>query len=361
MRNLYTLILGVALLTSSGLFAQSNKDIAVEKALKAITLMDSGYYDQSIEMLRECIKLDPDNYDYPYEIGYAYYSKRDYNTAIRTLEKLKNHKDVTDQCYQLIGNAYDILGDTTNAFATYAEGIEKFPESGKLYLEYGNVYWGLERYSDALPYYEVGIEVDPQFPSNYYRAAILYCSSNNIIWGLMYGEIFMNLERNSDRTREISERMFNAYQEAIVFGDTSVSVNLCSNTLYLDDKGIKEMKKGIMPFCFEYGAAHSVAVAMTDTLTLASLVRLRSSVLDYWFQGDFAKHHDIALINFQKELKDLGHYDAYNYWLFMMGDPDGFDAWVSRNQSIFDSFANYFNPHPFEFSNKEAFHASDFR
>lgn len=362
MLNPRNLLLGLMLMASALLRAQSNEEMAFQKAMQAIALMDSGYYDQSIELLRESIKLDPDNYSYPYEIGYAYYAKGDYNTAIRTLEKLKSHKDVTDQCYQLIGNAYDLLNDTTSAFAAYAEGIDKFPESGLLFLEYGNVYWRLQRYGEALPFYEAGIRADPMLPSNYYRAAILYCSSNNLIWGLMYGEIFVNLERNSDRTREISERMYNAYKEAIVYGDSSTSINLCSNTIYVDEKGAKQIKKGIMPFCFEYAAAHSIGLALADdSLTLAGLVRLRSQVVDIWFSSDYAKHHEIALLDFQRELKKLGHYDAYNYWLYMMGDPVAFDAWVGKNQSIFDSFANYFNPNPFEFSEKEAFHADDFR
>lgn len=341
--------------------AQSDKDIAFQKAQAAITLMDSGHYDQSIEMLRECIKLDPDNFDYPYEIGFAYYLKGEYLTAISTLEKYKLHKNVTDQCFQLIGNAYDLLNDTTNAFKAYLEGIDKFPNSGRLFLEYGNVYWRLEKYNDALPYYEAGIQADPFFPSNYYRAAILYCSSNNVLWGMMYGEIFMNLERNSDRTREMSERLFYAYRDAIVFGDSSTSVNLCNNTIRLDEKGVKEMKKGIMPLCLEYAAAMSVGVALSkDSINLAELVRIRQQTLNTYYQMDLHKHHDVAIFDFQKKLSDLGHYDAYNYWLFMMGDPDGFDKWVAKNQAIWDSFANYFNPNPFEFSEKEAFHSFEF-
>ena len=57
-----------------------------------------------------------------------------------------------------------------------------------------------KEYSIALNYYEKGIEIDPKFPSNYYRAALLYDYSDHEIWGLIYGELFMDLEPNTKRT-----------------------------------------------------------------------------------------------------------------------------------------------------------------
>jgi tetratricopeptide (TPR) repeat protein len=46
--------------------------------------MDEGQIDQSIELLTRAEKLDPNRIDYPYEIAYAHYLKKNYEKAIAT-------------------------------------------------------------------------------------------------------------------------------------------------------------------------------------------------------------------------------------------------------------------------------------
>ena len=53
------------------LYGQTDKDKALEKGRTAIELMDNGKIDESIELLKEAQKLDPDRFDYPYELAYA--------------------------------------------------------------------------------------------------------------------------------------------------------------------------------------------------------------------------------------------------------------------------------------------------
>ncbi len=74
---------------------------------------------------------------------------------------------------------------------------------------------GKKDYNKALTYFEKGIEVAPNYSSNYYWCARLYCNSTEEVWGMIYGEIFMNLERNSKRTAEISKLLFDTYKKEI--------------------------------------------------------------------------------------------------------------------------------------------------
>src|SRR4051812_34208800 len=103
--------------------AQTNKETALSKATEAIKLVDDGKFDDGIKLLEEAQKLDPDNYNYPYEIAYARYSKEDYKGAIDILEKITDYKDVNDRLYQLLGNSYDILGKSDKAFEVYDRGL----------------------------------------------------------------------------------------------------------------------------------------------------------------------------------------------------------------------------------------------
>ena len=68
-----------------------------------------------------------------------------------------------------------------------------------------------------MTYFEKGIEVNPMFASNYFRAAKIYCNSSEEVWGMIYGEIFINLERTNDRTFKISKLLFDTYKSEITF------------------------------------------------------------------------------------------------------------------------------------------------
>ncbi|MBL0740027.1 tetratricopeptide repeat protein [Chryseolinea lacunae] len=162
--------------------AQTNEEKAIKKTKDAIDLMDAGLIKESIKLLEEAEALDPGKFMYTYEKSYAHYIDKDYKGTIKILEKLKSHPDASERLYQLLGNSYDLIEKPEKAFDAYDEGLKKFPNAGMLFLEKGNVYWEKKDYGKALPLYEKGIEMDPAFPSNYYRAALLYANSDNPIW-----------------------------------------------------------------------------------------------------------------------------------------------------------------------------------
>ncbi len=79
-----------------------------------------------------------------------------YKKMISRLKRMAasdNNKDYLDQVYYAIGNIYLSQNDTTKAIAAYETGNEKATRSGTekgvLLLKLGNLYWDMERYSDA--------------------------------------------------------------------------------------------------------------------------------------------------------------------------------------------------------------------
>jgi tetratricopeptide (TPR) repeat protein len=221
-------IIGFSLISAIHVFAQSEQELAKEKADQAIKLMDDGKLDESIVLLQEAQALDKEEWTYPYEIAMATYMKKDFPAAIIILEDLAANNNVNDRVFQLLGNAYSNLGKPEEATAKYDAGLEKFPSSGLLFMEKGTLALMQKNYDQAANFYEKGIEVDPLFPSNYYRVAALYLNSNFVLWGMIYGELFMNLERNTQRTAEMSKALYNAYKTEIKFGDDkSFSFSFC--------------------------------------------------------------------------------------------------------------------------------------
>lgn len=341
-------------------FGQTNKEKALEKGREAIELMDNGKIDESIKLLEEAQKLDPDRFDYPYELAYAYYSKEDYKTAIKILEKNTDHKDVTERLFQLLGNSYDVMGKSDKAFEAYDAGLKKFPNSGMIYLEKGNVLWNKKEYGKALPYYEKGIEVDPKFPSNYYRATIIYCASTEEVWGLIYGEIFMNLERNSKRTPEISKLLFDTYKSEIKFtSDTSMTVSFCQQ-MTMNENAISDPKNIKIPFCMIFEPTLLMSIAFEKSIDINSLDKIRSTFIDNYFNNERDKTYPNVLFSYQKKVKDAGHIEAYNHWILMKGDEDGFDKWQSANKDKWDSFVIWFKDNGLKVDNSNKFYSGQY-
>lgn len=344
------------IMTAQITHGQANKE-AVDKAREAIRLMDTGgKYDDAIKLLAEAQKLEPESMIYPYEMAYAYTGIHMYKKASDILETLLTHKDVNEQVYQALGNNYDYQEMPAKAIETYKAGLKKFPNSAKLFLELGNMQSMQKEYNAALTYYENGIDVDPAFPSNYYWASKIYCSSDEKVWGLIYGEIFMNLERNSDRTAEISKLLFDTYKSGIRFtSDTSLSVSL-SKTSVIKVSDLKIPKKFKLPFgtgAFEMTL--SIATIGEEKIDIASLDRIRTRFVEIYFNGDNAKDYPNILFDYQRKIMKEGHLGAYNYWILMKGDEDEFQKWGLENKEQWENFVAWFLDNPLKLDKEHKF------
>lgn len=342
-------------------FGQSkeDKEKALEYGKEAIKLMDNeGDYDGAIKLLEKSEKLDPKNIIYAYEIAYALYSQKKYDAAIKRLKKITSHKDATDQHFQLLGNSYDIIGKPDEAIETYKEGLKKFPNSGKLYLEQGIVEYFRKNYDESIRLWEEGVKAEPTFSSNYYWLGKIFSYTEERIWSVMYGEIFINLERNTDRTIEMSEILFNTYKEAIIFSsDTSSEVRFSKRTT-IDVKSIKDEFK--MPFNLVFGleiinGMLPKTLSGETTLTIAILNDIRHTFIENWYEGKRDKDYPNPLFDFQKKLLDSGHFETYNYWFLMKGDTDEFKAWYDKNKDKFSAFATWMNDNEFNLDKKNYF------
>lgn len=353
------------------LSAQSEKDKkeAYEIGTDAIKIMDKGAYDESIEMLKKAQKLDPENHNYPYEIGYAYLMKKDYKNAIKTYEKVIKYKEINDQCYTMLGNVYDMNGNPEKAIETYKKGLEVFPESGRLHFEQGTVLQGLKKYNEALASWEEGVEVSPAYPSNYHSASIFFCKyTDQKIWGFFYGELFMNIERGSAKTSELSKLLYDTYNEAIsVKSKKELKVTFSkSNEMTVPSDG-GEFK---LPFTMYFEMNMLLAAtselmldkkkAKDEQISIQALSNMRTTFIEAWFEKENNVIYPNILFDWHKKLMDEKQFEAYNYWLLMKGNETEFDAWYEENKKQFDDFIEWFTENPMPIDKENSFYRKQY-
>jgi len=334
--------------------AQTAAETAHQKGEEAVKLEDEGKFDDALKLLTEARQLDPSNIGYPYEMTYCYYNQKQYQKVIDILEKLKDSPDSFDRLYELLGNSYDVLEQGDKAVATYEEGLKKFPKSGVLYLEMGVIPLYKKDYNKAINYFEKGIEVQPDFPSNYFWAAKLYCNSANSMWGMLYGEIFMNLERNSERTQEISKLLFDTYKSQIKFdGPGKITVSFCK------DATISTSNLNKLPYSLVYEPTMAIAVARETGIDINSLDRIRQRFLKLYTEK-FTKDYPNVLFTYQNQINQSGNMEAYSHWLLMKGDEDAFNTWMAANQTKWDTFTKWFLANPLKLDDNNKFYRAQY-
>ncbi|TXF90373.1 tetratricopeptide repeat protein [Neolewinella aurantiaca] len=345
------------LLLSFALPAQNEE--ALEMAKAAITKMDDGDISEALELLEKAWKMDPGNQLYPYEIGYAHYLNEDYAAAVKVLKKLSKKQGAGKQVFSLLGNAYDNLDNQKKAVKAYKTGIKNYPESGIFYVELGILEGRRNNWNEAGKYWEQGIVTEPNYPSNYFHLANLFAQTDNRIWALLYGEIFMNLERNSRRTPLMSESLYVTWRESVKLEKDSATVDLYQsiNWSMTDAMELKFPAPLIYSTAVTFG---TTAVTGKTDLNSTTLHELRAQTLSYWEDKGYFSEYPNILLDYQKTVRDAGHFETYNYWLMSQGDPVGWEFWLDGHQEEFDAFVSWFNANPLEIPKEKVMVRSTF-
>ncbi|WNJ18438.1 tetratricopeptide repeat protein [Pontibacter sp. G13] len=337
------------LLIIPALWGQSPEQDPQELVRTAISLMDGGDPDQALEYLARAKELRPNDLLIDYETAFAYQIKKDHKKVIKITKKLIKQGYPDPKVYQMLGNNYDFAGMPEKAIKTYEAGIKKHPNAGNLYLERGNMDYARENYNQALDFYLEGIEQDPLYPSCYRSSAILIMAgAEKELWGLIYGEVFQNLEVDSRRADYISEVMYKVMQGEITFEETDSTTNIhvgLTGKIVLNLEDMLNGEEFKLPFEAVFEIELMKAMITSNRIDLESLYQIREQFIQIWAEAGHLDEYDIPLFRYQYEIFKAGHFEAYNYYIFRGGDPEGFDQWLLAHKDEFRAFAEYYEEH----------------
>ena len=200
------------LLTIASL-AQPAESVATLQA-RAKSFMNAGDFENALLVLRQALILAPNDLELGKDLVLTYTLKRDFARARENVITLCDRPNADVVCFQLAGNVFKALEETKECERYYKIGLKKFPNSGPLYSEYGELLWS-SKDPRAIQLWEKGIQTDPGYGGNYYNAAVYYYYTTEKVWGLIYGEIFINLEGLSERSRSMRETLLKGYKEKL--------------------------------------------------------------------------------------------------------------------------------------------------
>ena len=294
---------------------------------------------------------------YHYTTAFAYCLKKEYQLAIEICLALVKRKDVEDIHYQMLGNIYDIIGEKEKAIKTYKAGLEKFPKSSKFYTGLGLLYLHEENYNEAINSWEKGIELEPNYPGNYYWAAKLYSNSTEKIWALIYGEMFLSIERNNEeQLKEISKLVYQTLISCYTKNGDTVHIDFTAKNVITagNEKQMKKLENGIMPFELTYGATFIMSSPFfPDSFSIKNINIAKSNFIDIWFnQKKYNKHYENVLFDYQKLLISNDYFDCYNYWIYSFGDRYEFAEWKDKNEKKFKEFIKWYIENPMILNDK---------
>jgi tetratricopeptide (TPR) repeat protein len=289
----------------------------------ARNFMATGDWDNAIVVLNSAIRQDQENLELRKYLVLSYTYKRDFTKALEIVKPLLDRDDLDVQTYQAAGNVYRALAMTKDGEKMFKKALKKFPNSGPLYSEYGELLWDNQDY-DAIELWEKGIDVYPSYAGNYYNAASYYYFTKDKVWTLIYGEIFVNMEYLTERATEVKRMLLDTYKQ-----------KLFTEPEGKNDKNKNDFSKAVL----ETFEKQSSLVSRGITIETLNMIRTRF-ILD-WFANYTAKY-PFRLFDYQQQLIREGMFEAYNQWLFgPVENLSAFDQWTKTNNEAYASFSTF--------------------
>jgi tetratricopeptide (TPR) repeat protein len=291
----------------------------------ARAFMRQGDYSNAILVLNRAIKLDSKSIEIAKDLGLNYYFSKDFPKALEIYKPILDRPDADDQCYQIAGDIYLALDNPKECEKIYKRGLKQFPQSGALYNELGELLWAQKDYG-AIKQWEKGIEMDPGFSKNYYNACKYYYFSTDKVWGILYGEIFLNIEPYSTLSAEIKNILLESYKK--LFVDTD-----------LENEKNNPAKNGfIQAFLQSMNKQSSLAASGINT---ESLTMIRTRFILDWFT-DFGNKYPFKLFELQRQLLQEGMFDAYNQWIFTAAQNlPAYQNWITVNAGQYNELNRF--------------------
>lgn len=275
-------------------------------------------------VLNRALQMEPDNHAIRQELAYVLYLSADLTDAMEMINKVMDAESADEKSFQIGGIIYKSGGFLKDCERIYKKGLKKYPSSGPLHYELGEIMLLQKLPADAIRIWEEGIDKDPAYPGNYFHAAkYYYFSKNNPVLSILYGEIFVNAESYTVRTAEMKSILLEAYKQ------------FYAGIVTYDDRKSNAFQRAVAETLLKQQELTVMGIN-TEVLTM---IRTRF-ILDW--HNNWAKTYPYKLFEHQQQLARDGLFTAYNQWLFgVAANVVQYQQWISTHPKESSEFANF--------------------
>ena len=350
---------------------------------EAVTFMNDGNYKKALEYIDKALTLVPNKFEYQYEQALAYFKLKDYDKAIEILEKLTYDDKVNENVYQILAASHDFKGKKEDVFRVLKVGLSKFPNSGRLYYEKGVTELGLQKDNEAINSWENGVNLDPNYGNNYYQLINKYKNSDNKLWALIYGEVFLNISQNMTKSVEISKVIYDIYKNNVYKVEFEIPSNSKTEVVELDTintknkkskkKKDKSSKKSNATYTMRLsddvtssdftkfvnglyntainemlnGKNKSKYLDKEDKLTNSGIIKLREEFIKLWSKSTDPRKKSMFLYDYCAKIEANGNFNTYSNLILSEGNPTDAEKWLRKNTSSINSYIKWQEKNPF--------------
>jgi tetratricopeptide (TPR) repeat protein len=332
----------VILISIFGFFKKkTDAEIAASYAKQAAELFAEAKYGAGIILLDKAAKLDSANIAYQCQAAYGYMMVREFRNAESRLHRLQYSPGATDQVYQMLGRLYAVQSDNERAEHFLRKGIREFPGSGSIWLELGAMQQRMGDEGKAAESWKKGIEADSGFASNYYWLSRYYYGRGELLWAMLYAEVFAMLERDTYRSAQLGRDIIAGYEAAFRYRDDNPS-----GAKFMDRPPV-EAQEGIS---FEKRFAQTMQLARpvtelgdTPIEVFYGISDIRFDFVEFWHEQRIDKQYNFPLFSFLDELYQLGFWDAYHVWMLLRWNDTEYKLWSKQNKGLAENFSIWFS------------------
>ena len=311
---------------------------AAELHETAKVFMRQGDYANAVLVLNRSLQLEPRNISMAKDLALSYYFQKDNNKALEIIKPVLDRDDADDQSFQIAGNIYKQLDLPKECEKLYKKGLKKFPDSGPLYNELGELQWAQKDF-EAIVQWEKGIQLDPSYSRNYYNAAKYYFFTPDKVWSILYGEIFINMEPQSSKAPEIKQLLLDSYKK--LYTDADLEQNNKDKNLFAKAY-LQAMNK-------------QTPVAASGINT-ESLTMIRTRFILAWY-NTLQNKFPFKLFEYHQQLLREGMFDAYNEWLFAPAENlSAYQNWISTHAAENKAFTDFQQGRIFKIPQAQYYH-----
>lgn len=322
-----------------GFLASAQADDPMVLHENAKKFMQKGDYANATIILVRASQQAPYALAIAKDLALCYYMQNDNAKAISAVRPFIDKDNADEQTFQIAGMVYKRMGQPKDAEKIFKKAIKLFPASGPLYNDYGELLWAMKDYS-AINLWEKGIKEEPSFPGNYYNAARHYFLSQDRIWSIIYGELFINLESHTARTAEMKDILVNSYKKLYSEPD-----------LLSDTKGKNKFE---ISFLTSMNRFNDIVIR---GLNVETLTMIRTRFILNWFYRHQENEFPLRLFAEQKYMLENGLFKAYNHWIFEASDNlNAFQVWTQTHSDEYEAFTNYMRDRNFTIPEGQYYH-----